>query len=923
MRTIESPGVEIREIDLSQNTQLPVGTTVFAVGYANQGPTDELINITSNSELEQIYGQPTNAAERYFYQTCQQVLAVNGTLLTTRLPYGSGSGDGFTTNYSALMFPVFPYDNQQTGSTSIQVSADQLFTMVDHATHTGAVTGIKGGGTFNFFQQASAVFDNYAGFDNSSVVITLTAHKDDSTDVAATFNYIPSSATFGTSIPGWEFGWTLLDNDFDSYRWTLTTGTSALTASDLVLSSTVSGLTASTLPTLRNSENYYFGQPTHVVINDTTYLNWLQGGINWKDQVPDNLSITDFAVASAAQYAGFIIVNELKSTLNENYEGYYVALADNSKTDKGSEFDVVRQARVFNDTTANDEWLNLNTDRLTFALSGTFADGAGSISEVVETLPGWDFANIGSGGFSDSIVLTVFRLRRSIYNTDESTLDYLLSESWVGSFDATRKITSGSGGQNRNFYIEDIVNNSSNNTRMFVNPNISTYSGVWNDGQTGEPLKKVRVKAAARTNEESSVATDPAEPHGKPRVTFDLTSSNTLIKDGDNLYGSGEYKICSAESDQAIGNLPLKLTRAVELAENRDFVRVDVVPEAGLGTVWTGVQLDMTNWPTGATNRTTFDQITQVFDDTVLIDGILNPHTFDADSDGLLDQVTGTASEASDLYETVYNIFNNFAQFTRKDAVYIADPLRYIFVQGRGDVKVIDDKTKNFSQHIFWPLKNLYATANSSYAATYANWFKTNDLFSGKFVWAPSSGWIARAMVNTDTNFFPWFAPAGLTRSILSDVLDIGINPTQKQRDLLYKNGINPVVFFPTDGYVIWGQKTLQTKPSALDRVNVRRLFLWLEKGVLQLARNFVFEQNTVFTRTRFKAAIAPIMDFARDNEGVFDYLIVCDERNNTPEVIDRNEMVVDIYIKPTRVAEFILVNFIATRTNQDFNELI
>ena len=111
MRTIESPGVEINEIDLSFNTQLPVGTTIFAVGYAAQGPTDEVLNITSISELEQIYGIPTNAAERYFYFTCKQVLLANGSLLTTRLPYGSGDGDGYVNNYSALVYPVFPFSN--------------------------------------------------------------------------------------------------------------------------------------------------------------------------------------------------------------------------------------------------------------------------------------------------------------------------------------------------------------------------------------------------------------------------------------------------------------------------------------------------------------------------------------------------------------------------------------------------------------------------------------------------------------------------------------------------------------------------------------------------------------------------------------------------------------------------------------------
>ena len=235
----------------------------------------------------------------------------------------------------------------------------------------------------------------------------------------------------------------------------------------------------------------------------------------------------------------------------------------------------------------------------------------------------------------------------------------------------------------------------------------------------------------------------------------------------------------------------------------------------------------------------------------------------------------------------------------------------------------MDKKTLNFSQHIFWPLKNLFGGLNSSYACTYANWFKVNDTISDKFIWIPPSGYMANRMINTDTNFFPWYAPAGLTRGVLNGILDIGINPSQKQRDLLYKNGINPTVYWPGDGYVVWGQKTLQRKPSAFDRINVRRLFLWCEKAVLQIARYFVFEQNTQFTRSRLVAAIDPVLSFAKRNQGIYDYMIVCDERNNPPDVRDRNEMVVDIYIKPVRVAEFILVNFVATRTSQKFEELI
>ena len=178
-------------------------------------------------------------------------------------------------------------------------------------------------------------------------------------------------------------------------------------------------------------------------------------------------------------------------------------------------------------------------------------------------------------------------------------------------------------------------------------------------------------------------------------------------------------------------------------------------------------------------------------------------------------------------------------------------------------------------------------------------------------------------MARTDAVDFPWFAPAGFSRGLLPFSNDIAVNPNQKQRDELYKANINPVAAFPGQGQVIFGQKTLNKKPSAFDRINVRRLFLALERPVKKASRFFVFEQNSEFTRTRVVNTLTPVFERAKNNEGLYDYLIVCDERNNTPTVIDANELVVDIYLKPTRTAEYILVNFYATRTDANFEELI
>jgi len=196
-------------------------------------------------------------------------------------------------------------------------------------------------------------------------------------------------------------------------------------------------------------------------------------------------------------------------------------------------------------------------------------------------------------------------------------------------------------------------------------------------------------------------------------------------------------------------------------------------------------------------------------------------------------------------------------------------------------------------------------------------------VFTGQNVWQPFSGYAAAMITSSDANNYFWTAPAGLNRGIITGISDIGINPLQKQRDLLYNISLNPLVYFPGEGYVVMGQKTLQTTPTAFDRINVRRLFLYLEKAVNQTVKFFVFEPNTTFTRSRIVNTITPIFEKAKTTQGLYDYLIVCNATNNTPTVIDDNTLVVDIYIKPVRTAEFILVNFYATKTSQNFNELV
>ena len=178
-------------------------------------------------------------------------------------------------------------------------------------------------------------------------------------------------------------------------------------------------------------------------------------------------------------------------------------------------------------------------------------------------------------------------------------------------------------------------------------------------------------------------------------------------------------------------------------------------------------------------------------------------------------------------------------------------------------------------------------------------------------------------MTRTNITGFPWFSPAGQQRGVLNNAIKLAYNPSKADRDSLYLKGVNPVVTFQGEGTVLFGDKTLLSKPSAFDRINVRRLFIVLEKAIARAARFSLFEFNDQFTRAQFVNLVEPFLRDVQGRRGITDFRVVCDETNNTGEVIDRNEFIGDIYIKPARSINFIQLNFVAVRTGVSFDEVV
>ena len=255
-------------------------------------------------------------------------------------------------------------------------------------------------------------------------------------------------------------------------------------------------------------------------------------------------------------------------------------------------------------------------------------------------------------------------------------------------------------------------------------------------------------------------------------------------------------------------------------------------------------------------------------------------------------------------------LIDNIAE-VRKDCVVFVSPERSDVVEQALGAEL--DQVLAFEAAL---TQSSYAVVDSGYKYQY-------DKYNDKFRYVPLNGDIAGLCVRTDDTRDPWYSPAGYNRGIIKNVVKLAYNPKKGERDQLYKAGVNPVITQSGQGTLLFGDKTLLDKPSAFDRINVRRLFIVLEKAIATAAKYSLFEFNDEFTRAQFRNLVEPFLRDVQGRRGIFDFSVVCDTTNNTSGVIDRNEFVGDIYVKPARSINFIQLNFVAVRTGVEFEEIV
>ena len=392
----------------------------------------------------------------------------------------------------------------------------------------------------------------------------------------------------------------------------------------------------------------------------------------------------------------------------------------------------------------------------------------------------------------------------------------------------------------------------------------------------------------------NNISLDPFSPNYISRAIGDVTSNVVVAPDGSGTYlqESGSYPNISnyIRVKQVNSNTP-------NYFDNNGIAKSEFtssLPQLGSGSFDQAVGSNLNS----VSANLFYEKISSVNTQGLVGEDYTNAINLLANQDEYQYNVISTPGLYYANYAVQCNAVKNMV-IARGDAIYIMDLVKYNTAIG----------TVNQNA----------AAIDSSYAAAYWPWLQTIDPSSGLLVYVPASTMIPGVYAFTDASSDPWFAPAGITRGGLGSVVRAERKLTSANRDTLYEANVNPIASFPQQGVVVFGQKTLQKAATALDRVNVRRLLITLKDYISQIADNLVFEQNTIATRQNFLTQVNPYLESVQQRQGLYAFKVVMDETNNTPDVIDRNELIGQIFLQPTKTAEFIILDFNVLPTGATF----
>ena len=439
-------------------------------------------------------------------------------------------------------------------------------------------------------------------------------------------------------------------------------------------------------------------------------------------------------------------------------------------------------------------------------------------------------------------------------------------------------------------------------------------------------------------NSTSTETTNGALPSGSNNnIRWEIAGSNT---------GSGQFNLLIRRGDDLTNNKSvLETWTNLSLDPKAPNFISNVIGDYDYNYNITNNQIELSGSYRNASNYVRVKQVNYLTPDYFDNNGVAKNQftgSIPVAASGTFGSATGTVKPATNFYNTItstntqgldagnytdmINLLSNqddykFNLLVTPGLYYNAHSAKLATIisntQNRGDNIYIVDLV-NYNSTVTAVTAEA-GNVNSSYAAAYWPWLQTNDPATGKNVWVPASTMLPGVYAFNDAAGEPWFAPAGINRGGMSTVVRVEQKLSQSNRDTLYEGKVNPIATFPGNGVVVYGQKTLQQKASALDRVNVRRLLIELKNYISQIGLGLVFEQNTIATRNSFLAEVNPYLDSIQQRQGLYAYKVIMDDSNNTADVIDRNQLVGQIYIQPTKTAEFIYLTFNVTPTGATF----
>lgn len=911
-RTIQSPGIEYNEIDRSGyiplDTENIVDTTAFVAGFADIGEDYAIKSINKITTFKQIYGNPTNEEEKYFYNAASEVLTNGGVLITAKLPYDNISKDKFEyVDYSITPELSIPLNNiaylRYDNSTSLIDQMSGLNSVIQFITNPDNRfnTSIAKSFTFQYYDKSG----NFQNIENENLLNSFNSVTDYkrlveqlnlqlnnlSSDQKVFKNYKDLLANKSIIKSYYDY---LVDSTFSSITdidYTLTSAIKIENDFSNVFNKTENEqlsnlLTLDQLDQLKTRSQVYQLKPNTLRIVDISRRKYKSINLEFTEEGQQSTKISAIeclgimpvlvSPINAMFFQGLLTNPSLSSSLSTWWD------VDLNKeiTQYADIFNSIDKIRTYTEVKNSTLKLkNITADSYAKSLSSSSIYQDSVSKTAADYFPQIVYLkeNFLSREYLKQIGVVLFEVYKDSGNN--SSLNFVPIESYVGSLDRNAKDPT----TNQSIFIDNVINSRSVRINLFSN--FRTDSQYWKDASTifiGHQYGTI----------------------------FGFNSAQSI-------------KTISYKSS-IIDPLTQILTRAID--PNR--VPIDLVVDAGVSNIAAYVKMMMTldddelepgeyKWVENGTQYGKFYYIPQ------LRDFKFNKLGFSSASSSqqILDSSrTFVQSGAHLAWKSVLKKYDDFVRTARKDCMFIADGPRQLCVFGDQPLVRKTNLSTSVSQDII-PNVQYLTGINSSYSAGYCNWFDSIDSYTEDRYWAPPSVKMVGVYIYTDSRYRTWDAPAGLKRGVLDGVIDCAFSPTVEEAGRIYNQSWNYAVNYPIDGIVVEGQRTFQINKTALDRINIRRLLLYLEKRVKIIARQFVYEQNTPYLRQRFVDTLKPIFDDAVTGGGLSDYYIRCDESNNTSIQIDNNELHCTIAVKPVKCLEFIVLNFIVTNQTANVEE--